>query len=135
MSSNENKMPAILYADNEEQNLVSFKAIFRRDFKIFSTTSPAEALSILEKEQVGIIICSKFIGQMKGVDFLASTITQHGNRIRLLVSDYAYQDTKMKAAIFGYLIKPWDEDQIKRVLDDAFHYFISKKASDNIGSI
>ena len=50
----ENKDVSILYIDDETNNLVAFKANFRRDFKIFTTESVEEALSILKKNDIQI---------------------------------------------------------------------------------
>ena len=39
----------ILYIDDEEHNLIAFKANFRNDYEVFTATSAVEALSLLEK--------------------------------------------------------------------------------------
>jgi response regulator RpfG family c-di-GMP phosphodiesterase len=39
----------VLYVDDEEQNLVSFKASFRRYFSIFTANSATEAQEILKQ--------------------------------------------------------------------------------------
>jgi response regulator RpfG family c-di-GMP phosphodiesterase len=38
---------SVLYLDDEENNLTSFKATFRRDFEVHTTTRPSEAVEIL----------------------------------------------------------------------------------------
>ena len=42
----ENKI-SVLYVDDEAHNLKSFKATFRRDFKVFTAESGKEGLEIL----------------------------------------------------------------------------------------
>jgi CheY-like chemotaxis protein len=38
---------SILYLDDEEDNLTSFKAVFRRNFKIYTAQDASEALDFL----------------------------------------------------------------------------------------
>ncbi|GLU52885.1 response regulator [Dyadobacter frigoris] len=123
--------PVILYADNEVGNLISFHAIFRRDYKIISASSVKEALGVLEKDRVEIIICSKYINEMSGIDFLALTLSLCPNCIRLLVSDYINQDLENKARIFDYLIKPWDEVQLGKILQEGHELFMIKELITN----
>ena len=40
---------AVLYVDDEEQNLVSFRATFRRDYTIYTAISGKEGLEIMAK--------------------------------------------------------------------------------------
>jgi len=39
----------ILYIDDEPNNVVSFRATFRREFNVYATTSISEAFELLEK--------------------------------------------------------------------------------------
>jgi len=127
MSLPPDEKPTILYVDSENQNLVSFHAIFRREYKIISASSTEEALKVLEKELVEIVVCSKNIGALTGVDFLASTICHWPNISRLLVSDYGDQDPDEKAQILDYLIKPWDTCQVEKIVKEASILFRTKQ--------
>jgi response regulator RpfG family c-di-GMP phosphodiesterase len=46
----------VLYVDDEENNLVAFKAAFRREFEIFTAIGGKEALEIVLKEVPEVII-------------------------------------------------------------------------------
>ena len=120
--------PVILYLDDEIQNRISFSAIFRRDYTIILTSSIQEAFQILENERVEIIICSEYICLMKGIDFLELTFSKYPTCSRLLVSDYVNADPINKAQIFGYLIKPWDEKLIGKILEEAHELFTITEA-------
>jgi adenylate cyclase len=39
----------ILYLDDEEQNLLSFQALFRREYDVFTTQSAEEAVQVLNE--------------------------------------------------------------------------------------
>ncbi|SEI38366.1 Response regulator receiver domain-containing protein [Dyadobacter koreensis] len=119
--------PTILYIDNEINNLISFGALFRREYKIIPASSVTEALTVLKNGLVEIIICSKNLNGMSGIEFLRLTISMYPNSTRLLVSDYINLDTENKAQIFNYLIKPWDEVKIRQILKEAHALFEIKE--------
>lgn len=61
---------SILYVDDEENNLISFKATFRLKYKVYTATSGAEAIEILEKNLIHVIITDQRMPNMTGVEFL-----------------------------------------------------------------
>jgi DNA-binding NtrC family response regulator len=128
MSSPAKGKPILLYVGDEEHNQNSFIAIFRRNYTVLSSGSAQEALKILETEPVEIIICEKKIRSVTGVDFLASTIANHNHCIRLLVSDYANLDHENRAQIFDYIIQPWDEEQISKIINQAHQEFMLNRS-------
>lgn len=50
------KMINVLYVDDEKNNLISFKASFRKHFNIFTALSAKEAENILAKENIHVLI-------------------------------------------------------------------------------
>ena len=46
---------SILYLDDEEQNLIAFQALLRKDYKVFTTTDAHEATEILSRENIAVI--------------------------------------------------------------------------------
>ena len=46
----------ILYVDDEEQNLISFRANFRKQYEVFTAISAEVALDLLSKNLIPIII-------------------------------------------------------------------------------
>ena len=67
----------VLYIDDEENNLNAFKASFRRDFDIELAKSSFEAIKILEKFRVDIIISDQKMPKITGVDFFESILDKY----------------------------------------------------------
>lgn len=67
----ENKA-VILYLDDEQENLNSFKAAFRRDFKIYTAINAEEAEKILEKHgrDISITLSDQRMPKVNGIEFL-----------------------------------------------------------------
>ncbi|MFM7769090.1 MAG: response regulator, partial [Bacteroidota bacterium] len=65
----QNEKIKILYLDDEEQNLIAFKALFRREFEVFTTTSPQEAVAYLNTNEVPVILSDQKMPELSGVEF------------------------------------------------------------------
>tara|TARA_R110002124_G_scaffold85727_1_gene222195 strand:+ start:518 stop:985 length:468 start_codon:yes stop_codon:yes gene_type:complete len=117
----------VLYVDDEINNLNSFKAAFRRDFKVLIATSGAEGLKMLAENHVHVIITDQRMPEMTGVDFLIEVLKKYSDPIRILLTGYtdvnAVIDAVNKGHIYYYINKPWDEDQMKIVIKNAFEIF------------
>ncbi len=114
----------LLYVDDERNNLVSFKAAFRRDFDVFTAESGAEGRTILEKEEISIIITDQRMPFMTGVEFLESIVDEFPDTIRILITGFsdiqAVIDAINKGKIYHYVQKPWDETYLRNIINNAF---------------
>jgi response regulator RpfG family c-di-GMP phosphodiesterase len=122
----ENKIN-ILYVDDEENNLISFKATFRIKYNVYTAISGEEAKKILASKPVDIIITDQRMPNMTGVEFLESIIDDHPEPMRLLLTGYADMnaviDAINKGKIFHYLTKPWNEDELDAAIQRAYDVY------------
>lgn len=128
------KMISILYIDDELNNLQSFMANFRLRYNIHIAISGEEAKNILKNNpEIEIIITDQRMPNMTGVEFLESIIDEFPNPIRMLLTGYADMsaviDAVNKGKIFHYMSKPWNEEEIIKVVEVA-HELYSKKIQE-----
>ncbi|MCF2443174.1 response regulator [Dyadobacter sp. CY345] len=118
---------SILYVDDEVNNLNSFKAAFRRDFNVLTVTSGKEGLEVLKSNRVHVIITDQRMPEMTGVDFLIEVLKEYTDPIRILLTGYsditAVIDAVNKGHIYYYLNKPWDEQQLRIIIKNAYEIF------------
>jgi response regulator RpfG family c-di-GMP phosphodiesterase len=121
---------SILYVDDELNNLVSFKAVFRIKYTIFTAISGEEAIKILRSKMVNIIITDQRMPQMTGVEFLEKILDEFPDPIRILLTGYADMsavvDAINKGKIFHYLTKPWNEEELDMTIHRAFDVYKQK---------
>lgn len=121
----------ILYVDDESHNLYVFKASFRFDYHVFIASSPDEGLKILSEQEIHVLITDQRMPEKTGVEFLASILDQFPDPIRILLTGYsdigAVIDAVNKGQIFQYLSKPWDEKQLREVIEKAYELYVSRK--------
>lgn len=126
----ENKIN-VLYLDDEENNLFSFKATFRFKYNVFTALTGAEALDIIRKNDIQIIITDQRMPEMTGVEFLEKVIEIKPDPMRILLTGYtdmgAVVDAINKGKIFHYLNKPWSEEELTETISRAFEIYQNKK--------
>jgi response regulator RpfG family c-di-GMP phosphodiesterase len=121
----------VLYVDDEENNLFSFKAAFRRIYDIFTATSAAEGRKILEEHEIEVVITDQRMPGMSGAEFLESIIPDFPEPMRMLLTGYtdiqALIDAVNKGQIYRYMNKPWNEEELKMYVNQAYEVYCLKK--------
>lgn len=125
--------PKILIVDDEEQNLVSFKATFRRTFQVFTAPSADEGMIVLKSEpQISIVVSDHRMPGKTGVKFLEDVKLLYPKIIRIVLTAYAdpeaTKDAINKAGVYRYLNKPWDEQDLLSTLNTAFELYETREA-------
>ena len=121
----------ILYVDDEQNNLVSFKATFRIKYNVHTALSGDEAMQIIESTPIDIIITDQRMPNMTGVEFLEKVLETHPEPMRILLTGYADMsavvDAVNKGKIFHYLSKPWNEEELSMSIERAYEVYEEKK--------
>lgn len=131
MSEGKEEKISIIYVDDEEHNLMSFKATFRLKYNVFTAISGADAIKIMDSEHIDIIITDQRMPNMTGVQFLESILDKHPDPMRILLTGYAdlnaVIDAVNKGKIFHYLTKPWNEEELDMTIQRAFDVYKLRK--------
>lgn len=114
----------VLYVDDEEGNLMAFRASFRRDFEVRTATSAAEGLAILRESPAHVVISDQRMPLMSGAEFLAQVREHHPKAIRIMLTGFsdieAVIDAVNKGGIHAYITKPWDPIDLKLRIEQAY---------------
>ena len=89
---------AILFVD-DEANILSalLRALRKEDVRILTAASAQEALAILEKEPVAVIVSDEKMPQMGGAELLGRVKETHPEVVRILLTGLRDVDTAQKA--------------------------------------
>lgn len=117
----------VLYVDDEENNLFSFKATFRLKYDVSTAISGDEALRIMASKPIHVVITDQRMPEMTGVEFLEKVIERYPDPMRILLTGYADMsaviDAVNKGKIFHYLTKPWNEEELDLTINRAFEKY------------
>lgn len=126
----------ILYVDDEENNLISFKATFRIKYKVLTAISGDEAMKVLGENKVEIIITDQRMPNMTGVEFLEKVLVVYPDTMRILLTGYtdmaAVVEAINKGKIFHYLTKPWDETELEMTIARAHDTYLAQQKIKNM---
>ena len=110
--------PTVLLVDDEQNILSSLRRLLRpAGYNVFVAQSGAEGLSILEKENIDLVISDMRMPEMDGAELLEKVAETWPDTMRILLTGYADMTSTVaainKGKIYEYLSKPWDDDELK----------------------
>ena len=108
----------VLCVDDELNVLNSLKRLLRREpFRLLTARGGEEALALLAKEEVHLIISDYRMPEMTGTQFLSEVATRYPDTVRVVLSGYADAAAIVAAINQGhiarFLAKPWDDEELK----------------------
>jgi two-component system NtrC family sensor kinase len=121
--------PAVLYVDDEAINLRVFEVNFKQHFRILTAGSGAAALEIMESGQhdIAVVLADQRMPQMTGVELLEKARGLVPDAYRIMITAYTDLTAVMEAINRGqiarYVVKPWNKEELKLVLDDALRIY------------
>ena len=124
----------VLYIDDEQHNLVSFKASFRRIFNVYTAESADEGAKLLDQENIHVILSDQRMPKMTGIEFFESIKDSHPDPIRILITGYtdinAVVDAINRGQVYKYLTKPWNEEDVRNFVEKAFEVYRLRKDNE-----
>lgn len=136
MEKQSNLLYSVLYIDDEVENLQAFDAAFRRYYKIFTAKNPQEALNILNSNNIQVILSDQRMPQMTGVQFLEAVTPIKPDALRMIVTAYmdvnAIIDAINHGKVYGYITKPWDEMELKKLIDSGLKIHAINKLNNDL---
>ncbi len=124
----------VLFVDDDEIILRSIKRGFLDEpYNQLLAKSGEEALDILQKEEVHVIVTDMRMPGMDGVELLKIVREKYPHIVRIILSGYAdlsdLQAEFSEQEIFKFITKPWKlEEDFKKVIWQALdHYNLQNK--------
>ncbi|MGV6851516.1 MAG: HD domain-containing phosphohydrolase [bacterium] len=117
-------VPKLLFVDDELNILSAIKRLFRKEaWDIKTANSGQQGLVLLEEQAFDLVVSDMRMPEMDGAEFLAAVIEKWPKTERVLLTGYADLESTIRAVndshIFAYVSKPWDERELRMVIDRA----------------
>ncbi|WP_462251367.1 response regulator [Ekhidna sp.] len=114
--------PSLIYLDDEEINLILFREMFKKDFDIFTTTSPNDAIAYVKSHALDYILTDQLMPVMTGVEYLKELkeLGVSDDSMKVIISGFTQEgevdealETKL---IDSFVSKPWSYQNLKDLL-------------------
>ena len=127
----------LLIVDDEEKIINALKRVLRKEsFKCFFALSGKEALSIIDNNEIHVILSDLDMPGMDGMVLLKKIRKNHPDLIRLILSGRSDSQTVLTAVndgnILRYIIKPWNDKELISILKQAFDLFSLKQEKKDL---
>jgi len=133
----ESTQQTLLLLDDEENILRALARVLRRDgYQIHTASRAHDAFEVLAKHDVQVIVSDQRMPEMSGTEFLSRVKDLYPDTIRLVLSGYtdlkSVTDAINQGAIYKFLTKPWDDEQLRSNIAQAFqHYNLAKQKDES----
>lgn len=114
----------VLYVDDEFVNLQLFKFNFQKDFELYLASSGKEALELIKKEGIRVIITDLKMPEMNGIELVKYIKSEFDDKICMMLSAYYISEAidmgLKETLIHKYIVKPWNKKEIIQCLNEVF---------------
>jgi len=118
---------ALLIVDDEKEILRSLTLTFEEDYEVFTASSGAEALEILQQQDIALILADQRMPEMTGAEFLAQTLSINPHIIRIILTGYTDTASLIQAInqgqIYQYITKPWNRQELQIIVRRALERY------------
>jgi DNA-binding NtrC family response regulator len=132
----DNKEIRVLYVDDEVVNLQGFKANFRRNYTVYTASSATEARKVLTEHEIHVLITDQKMPETLGTELLEVVVKEYPQQERIMLTAYADSqailDAFQNGNIFRYVLKPYDPEQLKKIIDEAFRLYTQKRVKERL---
>jgi len=114
----------ILVVDDEPHMTEALKRMLHREpYEILTANYANEALQILAREPIAVVITDEKMPGMQGSEFLAMVYRHFPDTIRIMLTGHANLDLAIRAInegqIYRFLMKPCNEQEIRHTIRQA----------------
>jgi DNA-binding NtrC family response regulator len=111
--------------------------MLRRDgYRILTATSADDALDILGRTDVQVVLSDQRMPGISGTELLSRVKDMYPKTVRIVLSGYtdlaAVTAAINQGAIYKFLTKPWDDEDLRLQIRDAFR--IARRGERERGS-
>lgn len=129
-------MSKVLYVDDEPGNLLTFELTLQKWYDIIVVKNPLDVISIIEQNDIGVLITDQRMPQMSGLE-LSALVAKRFSWLSIILLT-AYDDSDMliaavnQGSISRYMQKPWNLAELRQNLENAIEASELRRANLNL---
>jgi len=130
----------VLFVDDEVNILKALQRLLRHGpWTVLTASRPQEALELLDRAEAQVVVSDQRMPDMSGVDFLAAVRERHPDVVRMMLTGYTEMTIAVEAInkgeIYRLITKPWNDEELKATLRQAFDHYDLKQEIRRLNQI
>ncbi|MGB0423652.1 MAG: response regulator [Flavobacteriales bacterium] len=126
----------ILYLDDDNQNLDSFKANLRDTYVVLTANNPVEAYNLVHENDIQMVITDQRMPSMSGSEFLETMAKEFPNIQRVLLTGVADWKSVVEAVNKGkvskIVTKPFNFSELKKMISEGLDQFAQSLENEQL---
>lgn len=127
---------SVLFVDDESNILSSIKrAMMDEEFTLLFASSGKEALELIKNRKISVLVTDMRMPEMNGLELLRKVEEISPSTIMLVLSGYTQISqilaTINQVDIFKFIAKPWEQDELVKMIHKALDYYIIRDENAN----
>lgn len=115
----------LLLVDNERGILSALQRLLHNDgYEILTAESALAGLELMRAHKVGVVISDGLMSGLNGAQFLREVRGRFPNTARIMLTGFTspevVHDAIKTCGLFRFLSKPWDNEQLRETIREAF---------------
>ncbi len=134
------RKPGVLFVDDEVIILKTLARLFRSEpLNVFTAGSAKEALDIMERESVQVVVSDQQMPETTGVFLLAEVRENHPDVIRIMLTGYTEMHVAVNAInqgeVYRLMTKPWNDDEMRAMIRQAIDTYDMRREIDRLNRV
>ena len=130
----------VLFVDDEVNILKALQRLLRQEeMNVLSTERASEALEIVAREPVQVVVTDQRMPEMSGVDLLSKVRERQPDVVRMLLTGYTEIDVAVDAInrgqIYRLVTKPWNDDELRATIRQALDHWDLKNEIKRLNQV
>jgi DNA-binding NtrC family response regulator len=117
------RRPSVLFVDDEQSILTTMRIMFRRNYDVYLASNGKEALELLARQDVDVIVSDQRMPGMMGVEVLREARRLRPRAMRVLLTGYsdfsAIVGSINDGEIYRFVHKPWSNAEFQSIIGQA----------------
>jgi putative nucleotidyltransferase with HDIG domain len=130
----------VLFVDDEVNILKALQRLLRsEEMTVLTAPRAQEALELLDRTQAQVVVTDQRMPEMSGVDLLSQVRERHPDMVRMMLTGYTEMNVAVDAInrgeIYRLITKPWNDEELKATLRQAFDHFDLKQEIKRLNQV
>ena len=132
--------PTVLFVDDEVNILKALQRLLRNEgWTVLTASRGSEALALLDQHPAQLIVSDHRMPEMSGVELLSAVRERHPAMVRMMLTGYTEMNVAVDAInqgeIFRLITKPWNDEELKATLRQAFDHYALKNEIKRLNQV